>query len=942
MKSYKPPTQAEVEAVAKLIVSPHHAEYFLDRLENPHWIKPLSELGLFKKPLGITEENGQFLAYRWPESQYLARMASAAPQEVANIFKKLTTDNWRILHDVVTAAKAMPAEFAAALVPVISKSHKLDVRFYGLNDIAELIAKLAKDGQPDAAVELMRKTMKLNWKDRHHQDGHWYIDGLSTHVIPALAIIRTSDLIKHLTSELKAAIKSDRHRPRQNSDDDYSYVWRPAIEDDEQNLGYDSRDDLVGCLRDAYEQAIRGDALELESALQLLEKESLLIFKRLRLHLIRVFAERAEELVRDTIMDRILFDDYHVRHEYAVMVRDHFNRLHSTQKETWIAWVDQGPNESYRTQEDAELVRKRADYWKFEKLFLIRGHLQPPKSDFVEQMLKDHGEPELALYPSYSRSGFIVDQSPFPIEEMQSRSFENVIQMVANWRPLANATRYETPSLEGLRRIFNQYVGTDPVTFAKKATLMKGMPAPFVRAFLEAMLQPIKEKKQIEVEPLLELSEWIVAQSLYEKSWPTEEDERFYDHDWQWTWNSLADLWEVLCGNAPIELRTRVWGVIERLLGGGSLSGHDIKSDGNDFRSSDFITHAINSAQGKAMEALIAYTRWVAKTLEVERDGHTVFEGGFAKLPEVQKALDDKLKPENSSFASHAMYGWYFNLLYWIDNQWVASNVATIFDLKHFEIDPKTAYGWAAWNCFLVARNPRVEYYALLKDQYSYGVDQVVSAKFEEGTNRFKPFGRLGEHLMILYGLGHIPLEGDDNIIHRFVDRSPIELRSATIEFIGQAVGATDDLEAEVIERYKTLWAWYWNKLGQNDAKGEQDSSVFGTWFVSGKFDNQWSLERLDEFTDLVPKAGPEYHIVKRLAEIASTDIQRSTKILGKLLDGDKEGWRIYHWRDDAMTILKLALDADGDTETLAEGIIDKLGRRRFTEFGKLLKLPGR
>jgi len=937
MQSYKQPTPEEVQAAFALIESRQYAEYFLERLQNPLWIAPLRERGSFNDPPATIREGDSHLAYRWPESEYLARMASIAPQQVTEIFKSLKTDNWRILHDILMAAKAMPANFAAELVPVIADGHDQGLNFYGLNDIAELIEKLAKDVQPDAAVDLMRRTMKLEWKNKRHRDSHWYIDGLSTHVVPALASVRTNELIEHLTSELKTAIKSDPLRSR-NREDDYSYVWRPAIEDDEQNHGYDTRDDLVGCLRDAYELAIRGKSLKLKGAFKLLEKEKLLIFRRLKLHLIRLFGD--DKLIRSTIMDRSLFDDSHIRHEYAVMVRDHYKHLDPAQQTTWLGWVDAGPDDLRSG--DEELRKRQSDYWKFEKLSLIRDDLKPPLSTFVERMLEEHGEPELALYPSYSRSAFVADQSPFSVEEMQSEGFARVVQMVAEWRPAPDARRYENPTLEGLRRTFNQYVATDPSTFSKQAALLKGKPAPFVRAFLEAILQGFKEKKPIDVSAVLELSEWVVAQPLYDKSWPTEEGDRLYDHDWQWAWNSVADVWEVLCEpNTPIKLRYRVWYVIEKILGGGSESGCAIDDDGKDIRSTDFINHAINSAQGKVMEALIAYTRWVAKALEVERDGKKVFEGGFDKLLEVRKALDDKLKPENSSFASRSMYGWHFNLLHWIDRQWVAANVATIFDLKQFERDPETAYGWAAWNCFLLARNPRFEYYDLLKEQYSYGVDQVAEAKFED-TPRFKPFGRLGEHLMILYGLGHIELDSEDHIIYRFIERSPVALRSATIEFIGHAVGSTDDLEPEVIERYKTLWTWYWNKLGQSDAENEPDSSVFGAWFVSGKFDNQWSLERLDEFTQLVPKARPERSAVKRLAEVASTDIHRSTKILGRLIDGDKEGWRIYGWRDEAMKILALALAASGETEILAEGIIDKLGRRRFTEFGKLLKLPNR
>jgi hypothetical protein len=61
-------------------------------------------------------------------------------------------------------------------------------------------------------------------------------------------------------------------------------------------------------------------------------------------------------------------------------------------------------------------------------------------------------------------------------------------------------------------------------------------------------------------------------------------------------------------------------------------------------------------------------------------------------------------------------------------------------------------------------------------------------------------------------------------------------------------------------------------------------------------------------------------------------------KVLDRLISGDTDGWRVYSWRDDAMKILEMALNSGGESESLAKETIDRLGRRRFTEFGALLQ----
>ena len=125
----------------------------------------------------------------------------------------------------------------------------------------------------------------------------------------------------------------------------------------------------------------------------------------------------------------------------------------------------------------------------------------------------------------------------------------------------------------------------------------------------------------------------------------------------------------------------------------------------------------------------------------------------------------------------------------------------------------------------------------------------------------------------------------------------------------------------------------------ERSAKEYPNSPVFGYWFSSGAFDEQWSLEQLEKFVELVPKPEPDSEIVKKLVEIAHVDLPRSVKILQRLIDGDDENGRVYGWRDEAKKILQQAVDSEGETKDMAEEIIDRLGRRGFLEFGELLDL---
>lgn len=168
------------------------------------------------------------------------------------------------------------------------------------------------------------------------------------------------------------------------------------------------------------------------------------------------------------------------------------------------------------------------------------------------------------------------------------------------------------------------------------------------------------------------------------------------------------------------------------------------------------------------------------------------------------------------------------------------------------------------------------------------------------------------------------------------------------VHFIAHAVRDIADRLAYVRPQLRGNRVQYENALdriarawpdvhGAQDARDEPDAWLFGTWFDCGKFPNQWSIDQLREFVEIAPTVEPEPSVVVRLAEIADTDVLAATNILDRMVRGDKEGWHVFGWRDSAERILKAATQVGGDAQATAERLINHLGRRGFTEFGKLL-----
>ncbi|HDM78927.1 MAG TPA: hypothetical protein ENG51_21080, partial [Deltaproteobacteria bacterium] len=141
-------------------------EYFFKQLKSPVWISALKEHGFFSNPPEPVRESDYISFPFWPESSYLARMSSEAPEEVCEIIIHHIpdTDNIHIHEDFVDAALNMPANFAAKIAEKeIRWIEKQDQLHLLLPDkLGQLIVHLAKGGETESALRLARTLLAIS------------------------------------------------------------------------------------------------------------------------------------------------------------------------------------------------------------------------------------------------------------------------------------------------------------------------------------------------------------------------------------------------------------------------------------------------------------------------------------------------------------------------------------------------------------------------------------------------------------------------------------------------------------------------------------------------------------------------------------------------------------------------------------------------------------
>lgn len=140
--------------------NPAAFRYFFDKLDNPAWLQPLQEEGLFQDVPGPEHDPaaGTVSYPLWPQSGYLARMAmqnsSSVKKSVFDISVAIEDNgNVGVQHDLVDVALALPADMAEAFVAKAKKWVEIS-HFHVQDKATDLILHLAQGGRLKSALEL--------------------------------------------------------------------------------------------------------------------------------------------------------------------------------------------------------------------------------------------------------------------------------------------------------------------------------------------------------------------------------------------------------------------------------------------------------------------------------------------------------------------------------------------------------------------------------------------------------------------------------------------------------------------------------------------------------------------------------------------------------------------------------------------------------------------
>ena len=826
------------------------------------WLHLLAKDGkYFKHPASDTAKNNMRVYANVSEFGYLERTAASKPSEAEKIIssiaipKKPAGRNPQIMRHLVRAGVAMPPEYAKKIAQkaVDENWHSTKLPIY-IEDLAELMVHVAK---ADIAISLSMCSRLLSvtaddagllvrHRTIHGLVNDYYYEKIIREYVPQLASIDHDAVLGTICDILKESICiANKHVPAKTASSqkqqDASVIWRPAIEDHEQNRN-GAQSLLAACIRDLLEGSEKSGIKDLRTSLSIIAPYTYNVFRRIEMHVYtRNPAHFSKEINRLAIK---YFDDSNFKHEYYHMLRACYAHLAGKNKKLLLSKISEGPTRGERFNDDKEFEAYRKQ-WRIKKLDPIIGYL-PEYKDEYDAFVRKHGRSMLAEFNFYIHSHIRGDDDSSQIpEDIAPKSMIKLLH---------HNEQDNQMGLDGLRSRFQNIVQKNPVGYSKIAPKVLSCRREFHYDFLAGISR--KQDKDVDWRSVLRFCLDVVAsQDDYDPA----EFERIV----QACANMLRCNLTNGFGGIRHSMRKKVWDILEHCAN--TIPRGVVLQEANGYGTEsalDAMTESINDTTGLLTHAVIQYTAWHHSNTAKDPKHRAKL------LPNVKAVLDSLLDPRRpQSVSAHAAFGYGLAPLFYSDREWTEQNLKVIFthDKQY------GALGAAAWDSYLL-NELYEDVFHMLRQEYEYRIKRLA-----ENNTQVESQSRLVEHAVIAY---LHELQGSGRILDALISNAPAPLVEKCLEAVGHAIlhrnARSGDIDAK-IEHLLQLGTIRSNKGA-------------GWLFVCGMTDKDKNIRNLDKILKGTKGVvSPMWQVLEKLKLYAGSHPLETIECVQMIIRNNKE-----------------------------------------------------
>lgn len=917
----KKPSKKVVREALKKLKNAVLADYFYEKVSSS-WLKFLEKEGVFKNPPLPIIEDHTIRFPPWPQTKLLLKTAEKEPERVMKIIESCKLPQYKkdwniyVFIDFVEIALKMPSKIGKRIVNLVEKQKWLMCP-YAFNSLladklSDLMVKLAKENETEKSLKLAKILLDVTIEekeDKTFREAKSYIDTweykqILEKKIPVILRVEPFKTIEVLASKLnKAIFLENKAKNRKANKIDYSNIWRPAIEDNLQNWGHeDIKDHLVVSLRNSLEEIGRNNKKLLKKTISILDKFQYPIFKRIQLHIFRLFSKLFKKEIHQAVKQH--FDDITLWHEYQLLISQEFCSFPKELKKWYLAQIEDISKKA-TTQREAEIHQ-------LEKLILIKNCLGREWKEKVKELIKKYGEIEHPEFLSY-HGFYIGPTSPLSVEELDklfmSGGAERVISYFKKWQPKKRL--FGEPSVEGLGRTFEALVKKYPEEFSKKALLywLEKVRPVYIYHLLYGLLHAIKEKKGVNWSKVIEL---MIKITLEENLYKYEREDEL-EPDWNSVFRAEMRLLNegFSASSIPFKERKNVWKIIERLSNHPEPDSEYEKKYGGD--NMDPATLSINMIRGEAIHGVINYALWCSTNLKKK-----------FLVKEAKKVLEEHLDfKKEKTLTVRSVYGWRLPNLVYLDKNWVKKNLNKIFP-KEKSLE---SFWLSAFETYLA--NPVYkDIFKLLEKEYDKAISYLTPTK-----SKRKLFVNIDErlpgHLIVAYVYNIC----DKKIIDRFFSQAQVSARCQAFNFIGRVILSKENLKKNKDKiNFKRIQLLLEERL-KNEEK--EELKEFGWWFVNSPFEKKWNIEKLYEILKITNgEIKWSHEVIEKLKEYVKIFPLLVAQSLFLIAEGDKKNWEVYYKREELKKIISVLSESKNKkVDKELKKLINKLVEKGFLEF---------
>ena len=559
------PTPEQLARIKQLATSPEELAYFFDQLTSPDWLPLLRDDGLLGNPPEPIEQGDGVMFPFWPASRYMVRIAADAPGVVADtLWAAHDSRNPRVWWDTVDALVKMPPEHATRFIPLIKRWVHHPWRLGLESSTAKLVHHLIAEGARDQAIDLARSLARLVVPDGWPEGEPWVVLDQYDYGEQIPAIGRALAAFgptgpAAFVEELEAFLAVERPPDEDGRHADLSIIWRPAIEDHEQNSDHDREAKLVVAIRDGFEELLRRSPEELEDVVTSLLASAWPVVRRVGLHLLVDRGAPAPALVEQALTNRDLLADEHHRHEFYRLLTARSGLLSPDAKRRFVENVRMVAEAAvtsaaeHRRGAEAEIVRKVViRRW----LGAVSDYLDDGERAELEAAQAGTGEDPHPDFPAYHMS-WMGSTSPLSSEELRNRDPDEVVDYLASWEEPADFGPHDTA--EGLAQQVADAVAQDPERFAPTAPRYLALNPTYFDGLLNGLQKALQDDKTFDWEPVLAACEVAIVK-------PDEPQAEDRDKSWEGVRITVVRLLERGLdgrpGEIPLAARERLWALL--------------------------------------------------------------------------------------------------------------------------------------------------------------------------------------------------------------------------------------------------------------------------------------------------------------------------------------------------------------------------------------------